>query len=116
MGMDLLLAFFVALGIALLLWCLLGLLLVPVFGPDMVTLCCAKSDGVFLEHRVRSYGWLREGRLNGGRLIIVDCGLSEEGLELSRRLCGKYEWVTYYKGDLPPGIAGEMQDQSSNRI
>lgn len=107
MGMDLLLAFFVALGIALLLWCLLGLLLVPVFGPDMVTLCFAKKDGMFLEHRVRSYGWLREGRMTGGRLIIVDDGLSEEGQKLSKLLCDKYEWVSYYKGMLPERLLDE---------
>lgn len=109
--MNYLLLFLIVLGVALLLWCLLGILLVPVFDQEMITICRAKNNGAFLEYRVRGYGWLRDGRLTGGRLIIADCGLTDEGLEIAGRLCEQYDWVSYYKGALPSWIL-EMQDDA----
>lgn len=114
--MDLLLIFFAALGVVLFFWCLLGILVTPVFGPDMVTLCFAEGKGRFLEHRVRSYGWLREGELTGGRLVIVDRGLSEEGLKIAACLCEKYEWVSYYQGELSAVVSEGKQPQNENWI
>ncbi len=99
--MELLAVFLIVLGVGLLLWCLFGLLLVPVFGPDMVTLCFAKGDGLMLEHRVRSYGWLREGAWNSSRLVIVDRGLTAKGRDLAKRLSEQYGWVWLYDGQLP---------------
>ena len=95
MLLDILLVFLAAAGILLLLWCLLGLLLSPVFGRDMVTYCYEKGDGDELEQRARAYGWLRDGRISGGRLVIVDCGLTEQGLERVRRLRERYPWLEY---------------------
>ena len=102
--MDLLLVFFVTLGIVLFFWCILGILVAPVFGPDMVTLCFAAGKARLLESRVRCYGWFREGELIGGRLVIVDRGLSDEGLKIAVCLCEKYKWVSYYQGELPDVI------------
>ena len=90
-----------ALATALLLWCLVGLLLVPVFGENMVTVCMASGDGAWLEQKVRGYNWLRDGRKAGGRFVISDCGLSECGLQTADRLCRQYEWVELYRGALP---------------
>lgn len=114
--MDLLLVFFAALGVVLFFWCLLGILVAPVFGPDMVTLCFAKGEGKFLEHRVRSYGWFREGELTGGRLMIIDKGLSEEGLKIVACLCEKYEWVSCYQGELPPMLSEGNRTKNENLI
>jgi len=99
--MDLLLAFFVVMGAILFLWCLLGILLAPVFGPGMVTFYEVSGDGSVLEHQVRSFGWFREGELTGGRLVIVDRGLSEKGRRVASALCEKYTWLTVIKGDVP---------------
>jgi hypothetical protein len=93
--------FLAALGTALLLWCLMGLLLVPVFGENMVTFCMASGDGKWLEQKARGYNWLREGRKSGGRFVIADCGLTSRGRQIAERLCGRYDWVELYNGELP---------------
>ena len=99
MLLDILLVFLAAAGVALILWCLLGLLLAPVFGRNMVTLCYAEGDGGELEQKIRSYGWLRDGRLTGGRLVIVDCGLTEQGIGRMCLLQERYPWVEYCQRD-----------------
>lgn len=93
--LDLILIFLAAAGVALVLWCLLGLLLQPVFGRNMVTVCFVRGDGRDLEYRTRAYSWLREGRLSGGRLALVDCGLTERGLEAVAILRARYGWLDY---------------------
>lgn len=95
MLLDILLVFLAAAGALLILWCLLGLLLAPVFGQNMVTLCYAMGDGEDLEQRVRAYGWLRDGRLSGGRLVIVDCGLTAQGIGRTGLLRQRYPWLEY---------------------
>ena len=57
---ELLIAFFFALLVALALWALFGLLLLPVFDKDMVTLLFTCGDGGALEAKVRAFNWLRE--------------------------------------------------------
>lgn len=87
---------FVVSGVVIFLaWCLFGLLLTPVFGSDMVTLCYVRGDGENMENRVRSYSWLREGKLCGGRLVLVDCGLTRQGLDAAMVLRRRYDWVGY---------------------
>lgn len=91
--LDLLLIFLAAAGVILVVWCLVGVLLQPVFGRGMVTLCFVRGDGRDLEGRVRIYGWLREGRLSGGRLVLVDCGLTAHGLEVAGLLQDRFGWL-----------------------
>lgn len=91
--MEYLLVFFLALGVGAVLWCLFGLFLMPVFASGMVTLLFAEGDGEALEQTVRAYGWLRDGRKNGGVLLLVDRGLSARGLELAQRLEEQRDWV-----------------------
>lgn len=91
--LDLLLIFLAGAGVLLVIWCLFGVLLQPVFGREMVTLCFARGDGRDLERRVRAYGWLREGRLSGGRLVVVDCGLTHHGLAVADLLQDRYPWL-----------------------
>lgn len=74
-------------------WCLFGLLLMPVFREDMVTLCFQQGAGVWLEQRVRAFHWLRDQQ--GGIMVIVDCGLTKEGVELAQSLCEQYSWLSY---------------------
>ena len=90
--MIVLVAVFV-LGVVL--WSLFGLLLLPVFGKNMVTFCFSRGNGKELEMRARAYGWLRSEKPSGGRLVVVDCGLSEQGLSAVRFLRNKYSWVDY---------------------
>lgn len=90
-----LLIFFVACGVLLVGWCLFGLLLEPVFGREMVTLYYVRGDGGEMERRVRAYGWLRDGRLTGGRMVLVDCGLTKPGLERAEFLQERFPWLDY---------------------
>lgn len=92
---EVLIVFFAACGVILLGWCLLGLLLEPVFGREMVTLYYVYGNGENLEQRVRAYGWLRDGKLTGGRLVLVDCGLSRSGLEAADILRQRFIWLDY---------------------
>lgn len=92
---EILLIFFAACGLVLLAWCLLGLLLEPVFGREMVTLYFVRGDGASMECRVRAYGWLRDGKLTGGRMVLVDCGLTKPGLEAAEILRQRYSWLDY---------------------
>lgn len=92
---KLLMIFFAACGVLLLGWCLLGLLLEPVFGREMVTLYYVRGNGGEMERRVRAYGWLRDGRLTGGRMVLVDCGLTKPGLERAELLRQRYLWLDY---------------------
>lgn len=91
--LDLLLIFLAAAGILLVIWCLVGVLLQPVFGRSMVTFCFTRGDGRELEGRVRIYSWLREGRLSGGRLVLVDCGLTDRGKRVADLLQERYGWL-----------------------
>jgi len=95
MFLELLAIFFTALLVGVVLWALFGLLLMPVFCAEMVTLCFASGSGKRLEMRVRAYGWLRETRRNGGKLIIVDRGLTEDGLRCVQHLRVKRPWLGY---------------------
>lgn len=91
---DLALVFFAASGLVLLLWCFIGAMLRPVFCPKTVTLLPADGDGEKLEQQSRAFAWLRDGRTLGGKLVIIDCGLSEQGLACVKVLCEKYPWLT----------------------
>jgi len=87
--MEYLLVFFAVLGGALILWCLMGLVVLPVFGSDMVTLHFVHGEGTSMEHRVRAFGWLRDG----GTLVFVDCGLTEKGKSAAAILQNDHPWV-----------------------
>ena len=95
MLVELLVAFFFVLLLSFVLWALFGLLLLPVFSGNMLTLLFASGHGGTLEMRVRAYSWLRENKKRGGRLVIVDCGLSHTGLEIAQQLRKKWPWVDY---------------------
>lgn len=95
MMVSVLMVFFAACGVVLLGWCLLGLLLEPVFGREMVTLYFVRGSGAQLERRVRAYGWLRDGKLTGGRMVLVDCGLNRSGLDAAEILRQKFSWLDY---------------------
>ncbi len=91
--MTLLLVFFASAGLLLLGWGLLGLLLRPVFCENMITAYAIDGDAEQLEQRVRSFAWLRDGRNSGGQLVLVDCGLSEQGRMKVSCLQKQYPWL-----------------------
>ena len=93
MAGDILVVFLSLSGLLLLVWCFLGFLLRPVFCEEMVTYLPVTGDGEGLELRVHAYAWLREGRISGGKLVLVDRGLNETGAAVAERLCKEYKWL-----------------------
>lgn len=91
--MELLIVFLLLVVLLFAVWCLSGVFLGPVFSREMVTLYYVRGDGEALEQRVRAYGWFREGKTRGSRLVLVDCGLTAFGLELAQRLRSHYDWL-----------------------
>lgn len=95
MLIEFLVAVFFVLLLGFAIWALFGLFLMPVFAGDTLALHFAHGDGESLEQRIRAYGWFREGKKNGGRLVIVDCGLTQQGLELAQKFCAERQWLDY---------------------
>lgn len=111
---QLLVVFFFAAILGFVLWALFGLILMPVFGKNMVSLYFCEGDGRELEVRVRAYGWLREEKRRGGRLVIVDCGLTEQGLDIAQRLREKHLWLDYCPNQALPDYIELMQHYLEN--
>ena len=76
--MEILTAILTAGGVLLFLWCVTGLLLFPVCGEDTVLVWHMAAPCPELEYRLRGVLWLLRTGLCGARLVLVDCGLSEE--------------------------------------
>lgn len=106
---EIFVAAFFALIVALALWALFGLFLMPVFGENTVLLLFSAEDGRELEVRTRGVSWLRDQEKNGGRLVIVDCGLTEEGLCIVEKLREKYPWVDYCPNQTLPDYIELLQ-------
>ena len=78
------------LGFGAVLWLIWGR---PLHGGAVTALISARGDGCELEQSVRGQLWLRQSGLWQGRLILLDCGLSEEGRSIARRLAGDHPWI-----------------------
>ena len=117
MVVKLFLAFIAAIGLLGCLWCFFGLLVMPVFRGNMLTVCHIEGDADAAEQIVRGYGWLRDGRRSGGRLLFVDCGLSEKGLILVTKLQHEYPWVAYCPAvSLPDYMELELESVARNSV
>ena len=92
---EIVLGFLLSVGILLIFWCLTGLLLMPVFSEQMVTLYYVQGEGNRMESRVLGFSWFRESGQEDGKLLLVDCGLTEEGRRSALALQNQYPWVEY---------------------
>lgn len=95
MGKAYLVILAVCICLALVLWGLFGLLLLPVFRRSMVTLVFTHGQGTELEQVARAFGWLRGEKHDGGTLLLVDCGLDAQGLQVAQTLRDRYPWVCF---------------------
>ena len=102
---DGIVALLAAIGLMSVLWAFVRALLFrsPV-RQSVVALVCARGNGEELEQQVRALSLLRRERGIVGEILLVDCGLSEEGKKLCRllergdrrvRLCSLSEIETY---------------------
>ncbi len=90
---EIILAFLAVIGLVSLGWLGFGCLLMPTGGTDTVCLLPGRGEGETLEQAVTGLVWLRGGGLFGGRLVIVDCGLTEQGRAIARALAHRESTV-----------------------
>lgn len=93
---DGLVAMLAAVGLASILWAAVKAVL---YGgprekrPGVVALVSGQGDGAGLEEQVHALRHLREEQGIFGAILLVDCGLSEEGRKLAELLSRGDRWV-----------------------
>lgn len=92
---DGIIAFLAAIGTASILWAIVrALLFAPSGHPNATVLIAARGDGEDLEAQVRALLMIRSERGAVGEILLVDCGLSEEGREICRLLARQHRRVS----------------------
>lgn len=92
---DGIIALLASIGTATLLWAVVqALIFVPPRHQDAVVLVSARDNGEDLEAQIRMLNLIREKRPVVGEILLVDCGLTEEGKDLCRHLVRQYRRVT----------------------
>lgn len=114
MLVEILVALFFVLLFGFAIWALFGLLLLPVLGKHTVSLYFARGDGGDVERRVLAYRWFQEGKDRGGRLVVVDCGLTQQGLSLTQKLRENYLWLDYCPHQILPDYIELLQQLLEN--
>lgn len=74
-------------------WLCFGRLLRPMGGRDMLTLIPADGAGERLEQALVGLDWLRGAGLVEGQVILVDKGLTADGVELALQLTAREHGV-----------------------
>lgn len=93
---DGLVAMLAAIGLASMMWVVVkAVLYAPLEWrrPGAVALIPAQGDGEGLEGQIRIMERLRKEQALVGTVLLVDCGLTEEGLRLARLLARDRRWV-----------------------
>ena len=84
---DGVIALLAAIGLSSIFWYFLRtLFFLPVTNHPALVLICAKGSGEGLEQQVRALAVLRRQRGAVSAILLVDCGLNEEGEKLCRAL------------------------------
>ena len=81
---QVLICILMAAGILLFAWAIAAVLILP--AKDDCVVLAASGDAEDLQQRVRAYSFLRDSGMARMRIVIVDCGLSQEGLQTVQRL------------------------------
>ena len=77
---DVILCTLLSLGILLLLWCVTGVVLLPLPRRQTILLEPERKDGWQLERQLRSFLWLRAAGLSRGRVYVLTDSLSRQAL------------------------------------
>ncbi|MBR2131120.1 MAG: hypothetical protein IJ955_01045 [Oscillospiraceae bacterium] len=84
---DGIIALLAAIGFASILWGIIrAFLSLPIQRQDTLALICARGDGETLEEQIRTLILLRRERGIVGEILLIDCGLTEEGKKLCQLL------------------------------
>ena len=85
--LEILLSLLAVTGLISIGWVCFGRLFTPAGGRQACTLVPATGDGEDLEQAVNGLLWLRSGEFLGGRVVILDCGLTPAGKALAEAIC-----------------------------
>ena len=97
---DGIIALLAAIGLASVLWALVrAVLFQPLTRQNVAALICARGDGEDLEQQVRELSLLRRERGVVGEILLVDCGLSEEGRRVCRLIARGDRRITLCQSD-----------------
>lgn len=99
---DGLVALFASIGLASMIWTVVRAVLYA--GPErrksgVVALLPAAGGGEGLEEQVKTLRALRGEQELFGMVLLVDCGLTEEGRKLAKLLCRQDRWVSLCRQD-----------------
>lgn len=92
--LEMVMAFLCVIGIATILWVVLGWTVRPVFRSPVVVILPAKGDGGQLEAQLMGLFWLRAMGIMQGETILYDEGLTKEGQEVALHLALRWQWVS----------------------
>ena len=92
MILEILSAVLMVSGLLLILWCMFGMLLLPM-GDKMSVQYSATQDAVEMEQSIRCFVWLRETGVLRTDLTIIDRGLSEDGIIRAQEMVNRYNFV-----------------------
>lgn len=84
-------------------WLCFGHLLTPAGNERTVTVLPGRGDGEDLEQAVTGLLWLRGSGLLEGRILIADCGLTDEGRSAAQALCRREPAVWMCEREELPG-------------
>ena len=98
---DGLVAMLAAIGLASVMWAVVRAVLFsrPEQKQGVVFILPAQGDGEGLEQQVHQISHLRYEQGMPGMILLVDCGLSEEGRKLAKLLSREDRWVSVCKKD-----------------
>ena len=92
---DGLIALLAAIGLASIFWMIISaVVFTPARRQHAVALICARGNGEDLEDQVRTLSLLQARRNAVDEILLVDCGLTEEGRTLCRLLAGQNRRVS----------------------
>ena len=91
---DGLIALLAAIGLASILWMIVRAALLAPARPCATALISARGSGEDLEEQVMALSLLYLERDAPGEILLVDCGLTEEGKTLCRHLARQYRRLT----------------------
>ena len=97
---DGIIALLAAIGLSSLVWILVrALFFLPPVAHSAIILICARGDGEGVEQQVRTLLLLRSQYGIVGQILLVDCGLSEDGKRLCHTLARSEHIVTLCASD-----------------
>ena len=97
-GVGVIIALLAAIGLASVIWAVVrAVLFQPAARQGVIVLICARGDGEDLEQQVRMLSLMRRERGIVGEILLVDCGLTEEGTRICRLLARGDRRVTLCK-------------------